>query len=354
MHRVAAPGRVTTGPAPAALVNDPNWLAHRYDPQHDAVHFIRVDREQRRAATFLTDEHLPATDAPVVVARRDAAAALAGAASPIHLVLHSAFCCSTLVARALDLPGVASALKEPVILNDLVGWRHRGGDPRMLADALGSAMRLMARPFAPGEAVVVKPSNVVNGLAPAMLALSPRIHALLLHAPLRLFLNSVARKGLEGRLWVRDLLLKQLKDGMIDLGFAQEDHLRHTDLQVAAVGWLAQQALFHRMIGRFGPMRVRSLDSETLLDRPAEAMTALGRLFGLAIDEAMAGEIAAGPAFMRHSKFSGAFDRAARMAEQAAADALHADEIRKVDVWAQAVAARAGVPLRLDAPLLPS
>lgn len=335
----------------AAIVRDPLWLAHRYDPQHDAVHFVRLSRADHRAATFLTDEYLAGTDSPLILARGDVVPAL-GAPAPIHFVFHSAYCCSTLVARALDIEGVSMGLKEPVILNDLVGWRRRGGEPKRIAEVLDLSLALLARPFDAGGSVVVKPSNVVNPLSMAMLAMRPEARALLLHAPLRIYLGSIARKGMWGRLWVRELLSNLLADGLIDYGFTPQDYLRQTDLQVAAIGWLAQQRLFERLTDRFGPDRVRALDSETLVARPAEALSGLSALFRLGLDEAAIDRIATGPAFTRHSKSGGAFGRDGRESEQRDAASVHADEVDKVAIWAEAVAAGAGQRLDSSAPLL--
>src|SRR4051812_12161071 len=108
--------------APPSLL-DATWLAHRYDPGHDAFHLRAVTRETHRAVTFLTDEYLPAAADPLVL-QRAAARAAASAPAPLHWIFHSAFCCSTLLARAVDLPGTAMGLKEPLVLNDLIGWRR--------------------------------------------------------------------------------------------------------------------------------------------------------------------------------------------------------------------------------------
>lgn len=67
----------------------PEWLAHRYDPQQDAIHFIKADRELRRTVPFLTDENLPSAKEPLVVQRQDSLAATAPP-SPIHFIFHSA------------------------------------------------------------------------------------------------------------------------------------------------------------------------------------------------------------------------------------------------------------------------
>ena len=341
-ERATFPSKATDA---GAVVADARWLADRYDPGHDAFHFRWVTRDEHRAAMFLTNEYLAAS-APVVVGRGDAIAA-APPPAPLRFIFHSAFCCSTLLARAVDAPGVAMGLKEPVVLNDLIGWKARGATPAELTAVLGDALALLARPFAPGEAVVVKPSNIVNGLASAMLALRPESRALLLVAPLRTFLGSITRKGMWGRVWVRDLLVKQIEDGTQWPGMTTPEFLCLTDLQAAAIGWLAQHAIFARIAARF-PDRVRTLDSETLMAGPGVALTALAALFALDLDGPA---IAAGPVFAAHAKFGGAFDGAARTAAREA-EGPFADEIDKVTIWAEAVAAGVGLGLTLPGALL--
>jgi hypothetical protein len=333
-----------TGLTSPPLLADAGWLAHRYDPGHDAVHFVSVPRVVHRSATFLTDDCLPAGLKPLVVRRQDAISQVPPAA-PLHFVFHSAYCCSTLIARAFDRPGWAMGLKEPVIFNDIVGWRRRGGQGPDMASVLDDVLTLVARPFSPEEAVVVKPSNIANVMAAAMLTLRPHAKALLLYAPLRTYLASIAKKGLDGRLWVRTLMLGLLDDKLIDLGFGPRDYLGQSDLQVAAVGWLAQQALFARLHAQFGPDRVRTLSSATLMRDPSAVMAQLAGHFHLPLAPEALREIVAGPAFTRHSKFDGAFAAAEREAEHRTAEQLHGDEIDKVLHWAKVVARTAGVEL---------
>ncbi|HEX8062092.1 MAG TPA: hypothetical protein VF535_02650 [Allosphingosinicella sp.] len=335
----------------AAVARDAAWLPHRYDESQDAIHFLHLPREAHRALTFVTDDYLPA-DAPRLVLRARDVAPLAGPPAPLHFIFHSAYCCSTVLARAVDVEGTSMGLKEPMILNDMTGWRRRGGDPRQLGATLETVLTLLARPFAPGEAIVVKPSNILNSLAPAMLALRPQSNALLLHAPLPDFLRSIARKGLWGRRWVRELFIGQLRDGIVDLGLGEQHYLDLTDLQVAAAGWLAQHDVFARLVERFGPERVRTLDSATLVARPRETMAGLSDLFRLGLDGQAIDRVLAGPAFTSHSKSNAGFGAADRLAEQRDAAETHADEIEKVAIWAEAVAAAAGVSLTLEAPLL--
>lgn len=340
-----------TRPPIDELLADAQWLAHRYNEREDSIHFRWTPREEQRTATFITDEHLP-KGAPQYAVSRDVVRQTSMPAAPLHFIFHSAFCCSTMLARVFDLQGRSMGLKEPVILNDLHGWRRRAASPAAIDNMLDLSLRLLGRPYATNESIVVKPSCLVNLFAPAIMAMRPDTRAILLRAPLQVFVGSVARKGMWGRLWVRDWLSKLVPEGLIQLGFEPGDYLRLTDLQAAAVCWLSQQMLFDRLAAGVEPGRVAGLESETMLARPEEAVGAAFRLFQLPHDDATVGAIVAGPAFQRHSKSGHDFDASERAAEQDQGEAPHRDEIDKVTYWAETVAANVGLSLGLPRPLL--
>ena len=332
----------------AAMVADGTWLAHRYDAERDQYHMRYLDRAAHDDATFITDDYLTPT-ADVVTLDRVKAMAAVRRDNPLHFIIHSAFCASTMLARGFNLPGVSMGLKEPVLLNDIVGYRRRGAAPATVAERLDHGLHMLARPLGNDHAVVVKPSNVFNSLVPLALTMRPQSKAILLYAPLRVFLVSVARKGLWCRLWCRELLEGLITDGIVDMGFEPRDYFKQSDLQVAAVGWLAQQKLFHQIFAQFGPDRITSLDSEMLTSQPGQTLAAANRHFGL---DASTKAILEHPAFTTHSKFGGQFDTAARIAEHHAAAEAYGDEIEKVLVWANALAETAKISFDLPSPLL--
>lgn len=299
--------------------------------------------------SFLTDREIG--DAPLAIYGRTECLAEARKRDlpPPRLIFHSAYCCSTLLARAFDIPRKSFGLKEPQILNDVIGLQLRRGDPRQVAAALDIALLLLSRPLEAGEVNVVKPSNLINPTLPVILAMRPDTRGLLLHAPLEAFVASIARKEIEGRAWMRELMWKLIRLGQIDrFGFTEEELYRHSDLQVAALGWLAQQALFAEMARHHA--RLRSLDSETLVARPSECLAALKALFELDFDP---DEVAAGPAFGTHSKHRGdSYSASQRAAERERGHELHKREIGMVLQWAEAVAKHAGVVMTLPAPLV--
>lgn len=324
---------------------DPRWLAHRFDEATNQIRFIDYDRQERAAVPFLTDQYLP--QRPFRALGRDEARAAAPASAPVHFIFHSGFCCSTLLAACFDQPGLASSFSEPMILNDAVGWRKRGAPPAEVGRLLDDALRLLARPFAGDQSSVIKPSTVVNGLAPAVLRLRPESRAIFIYAPLEDFLISIAKKGIDGRMWVRELLLAMRLEGLTDpLGMADEDFFKQTDLQVAASSWLGQQALFAGL-GQSTGDRLHAISSAQFLGSPEKTLRDVARHFGLAIgqthiDHALSVTMAV------NSKNRSPYSKADRKSDYAAAGSAHRDEIGKVCGWARAVAQAMGLPLADD------
>lgn len=346
-------GCMTTTVSNFAL-SDAEWLAHRHVEGQDSFRMIHVPRALHSGVPFLTDEYLGGRATQDIPAQ--AAMALPAGSQPdgpaLHFLFHSAFCGSTLLTRALDHAGLSMGLSEPVLINDVVGFRRRGAPPAAVARLADLSLRLLARPFGRGEAVIVKPSNVINPLAHLLLALRPGARVVFLYAPLPIFLTSVVRKGLECRLWARELLAGYIRDGVVDLGFSAEEYFRLTDLQVAAVGWLVQHRLFTALAKTAGPQRIASLDSERLTDDPAASIAAVLRHYGMRADAAIVAAILGGPAFGKHSKSGAVYSADTRRADYAAAHRAHADEIDKVCGWAEQVAAGVGLAMTGHHPLL--
>jgi len=323
----------------------PQWLAHRFDESTNQIRFVDYDRAIRSSVPFLTDDYLPAR--PFRAESRERARSLAPASGPVHFVFHSGFCCSTLFTSCFDQQGLATTLSEPMVLNDVIGWRRRGASPQAVGALLDDALSLLARPFEGDQAAIIKPSTVVNGLSAAMLGIRPEARAIVMYAPIEHFVTSIAKKGIDGRLWVRELFLAMRREDLTqDLGFTDEQFFGQTDLQIAGIAWLGQQRLFGQLIARF-PDRVRVLESESFLARPRQALAAAASFFGLRMSQ---GEIdaAVGGSLTRNSKDGKAYSRGARKAEYRSARSTYGDEIGKVATWAHAVAEAARIPLSLS------
>lgn len=335
----------------ADYVRDAHWLPHAYDPRADALTFIHLTRDAHRNASFLHADHFRgAPVSPPVPVPSIPQAEVRAAAGQAHFIFHTAFCCSTLLTRALDVPGVAMGLSEPnVIMQFAKLWSDVRRPPGAVA-ALQTTVDLLSRPFEPGEAQVIKPSNAANHLIPSLLHVCSGARAVIITSSLELFLTAVVRRGAEGRLSVRQFLRGFVDTLPFETHISEEEALLLTDLQAAALAWLMQVGYLNSIVARFGD-RVRVLDCSTFLARPAETLSAVSAFFGLAKADWQA--VAAGPVFNQHAKNIGRpFNAAAHAQQQEEARALYRKELANAWAWAQSVAQGQNLPFGLNEDLL--
>jgi hypothetical protein len=264
----------------------------------------------------------------------------------MHFIFHTSFSGSTLLARALDIEGISTALREPDVLINLAN-RFIRSDDSTNGQRLELVLRLLARPFAPGESVIVKPTNFSNRLVDPILTLRPESRAILLYSDIESFLRSLLKRGMFGRIFGRNMFAQLGSWCPLNLGYSASDLLLQTDAQIAAVAWLMQIRHFDLIARKFGSGRVMVLDSASMLASPEAAIKNVQDLFGLRLTADQIHQIASGPVFSRHSKISDRdYDSVVREQEHRTAGNVHADEIGMVVQWIQAVAGQVGTPLR--------
>jgi hypothetical protein len=325
---------------------DPQWLPHTFDLSGENLTSVFVPREAHRELMFLSDEHF-AGSFQTVVHPASAIAAHVGQASqaPSHFIFHTAFCGSTLMLKALDIPGRTLGLKEPDVLINLAN-RFIRSDDRANRDRLALVLRLLSRPFEVSESIVVKPTNFANRLAIPVLEASPESRAVLLYSDVRPLLRSILKRGMWGRIWGRRLFRSAATWTSLEFGFSEDDIFILTDLQALGLGWLMQMQHFKEVARRFGD-RVLMIDSADFLADPARTLKRTSALFQLDLDESLISGIVNGPTFARHSKFSDRdYGNQERAADQNAAEAAHSEELEMVVKWVEAVAAHLNVDLK--------
>jgi hypothetical protein len=333
-------------PSPNDVTSDPEWIPHTFDAAGTNLTFVHVPKAAREALMFLSDEHFAGNHEKASFPAEAIAAALDGVPeAPLHFIFHTSFCCSTLLARALDVPGKSAVLREPDVLINLANRIIRSDDPAN-RKRLELVTRLLARPFVAGEEVIVKPSNFGNRLADLVLSTRPESRAILLYSDVETLLRSLLKRGMFGRIFARRLFTQLLGWSPLNLGYRPEELLQLTDVQAVALGWLMQISHFDAIARAFGD-RVMLLDSAALLAGPSQAIGRAQALFGLGLGEDEVESIARGPVFGKHSKFSDRdYSAEERRKEHESATEAHSEEIEMVVKWIEAVASNLGAPLR--------
>ncbi len=327
------------------VARNPEWLPHTYGTDGQALTFVHVPRAARLELRFLFDEHFgdkfrkASSPAAAVAAEMDPANR-----APLHFIFHTSLCGSSLLARALEIPGVATSLREPAILGTLAHRVIRSDEPTN-ADQLELVLRLLERPFCPGEVVVTKPSNFANPLLDQILRTRNPSRAVLLYSDLETYLISLLKLGIWGRILGRKLFTHLMKWSTLKLDLSADEILELSDVQVAAMAWLMQIHHFDAMAKAFGP-RVMLLNSSQLFADPVAKLHEVTTFFELGMTEKDAEDIVAGPIFAKHSKdINRDYSVEERQRDLATVGKANSEEISMVVKWIESFASHHGAPL---------
>ena len=331
-------------PDAAEILADPCWIPHHYDAQGQRVQFVHLTRNAIRGLTFLADyQPQEPYDGCWLAANELQIGNIA--AGQIHFIFHSAFVRSTLLVRALDIPGKCFGLSEPGILNELAAAGPTA------KPVIAPVVQLLSRPFGAGEIMVIKPSNAANGLIPAMLSARKDAKALLLTGPIENFLHSVHKKGMMGRRWARRLYSHIMQFAPVDMGMSQAEQFETTDLQYAGLAWFLQQRQFAMLLSSSEAQRLRSLNSDHFNLNRAETLTALADLFGIDAGAEQVSAVVDGPLFKTHAKLGGDFEAQIESEEKAAASVVVEQEVAMVAQWVDQILQSTGINWPLPRPL---
>ncbi|WP_271079419.1 hypothetical protein [Aurantiacibacter sp. MUD61] len=316
---------------------DPHWLPHRLDLAGQRMLFLRIERDALTESGFLADLQSE-RDEDAQWLPLNSVRSMQVETGPLHFIFHTAFCRSTLLARAMNIPGVSVGMAEPGILAQLAG----AGDAAK--DLVKPVCDLLSRPWvAEGgerEAVFVKPTNHANMLIPALLEARPDAKAVLMTNPLSTFLHSVDKRALMGRRWGRQLYLEVMGYAGMDLGMDAREQFSMTDLQAAGLAWFLSQRMYAMLQASSQGERLRVLDGDRFaLDR-ADTVEAVLELAGLSYDPREIETVVDGPVFRKHAKLGGEFDEKAPPASP-----VLKQEIGQVQQWLGMIAEQAGVPI---------
>lgn len=296
------------------------------DAQTRSVRLRDVTRESLAAAAFLDDRWDRAGCAAQSVPLAELVPDGPGA-RPVF-IWHTAFCCSTLLARCLDKPGRNLSLREPAALMEVANIKRRDGVA--VSDLwLRGLLPSLAASAGTDACVTIKPTNTVNNLIADTARLFPQARHLFLTSSLRAFLTSLAKKGEAGRSFARRLFTIFAMDGHPVTRSDPRQLMQMSDLQIAAIVW---------------HMQIATLQA---------ALTAVDGFFGLELGAAHIAATADGPLFRQDAKHAGQAHGAERRRQEAAAIAASlGPELDAIIEWSHGLFPQSPRDGRLPNPLI--
>ena len=183
----------------AEILTDASQLLHGVDPIARQLVFRPTSEQNLRDAGFIDGRTEIWTGAPVTLPFSASSEWASAGLSRQRYIFHMSFCGSTLLARLLDRPGKALALREPNCLADLANWRtalaSASNDSGDFNPVLRLAGAMLARTWTAGEQVVVKPSSWANNLIGELIASSEDTRSVFVTIARDRFLEAVLRGG---------------------------------------------------------------------------------------------------------------------------------------------------------------
>ena len=277
------------------LIQNPNYLAYKFNFSTEHIEFMPVTRSEIRAANSLSRQDIDPNRGLIPAPLSDFAPLLMSAhhslfANPPRFIFHTAFCSSTFLSRCLDIDGVSVSLREPQILLDAANarrlqWRSRttGLSHQDLA-RLG--LILLRKHAGPSEKLVIKPVNSVNNIIRELVELIVPTRSLMLYTDARNFLLSTLKKGEESKYAVRAMF------DLIRCDFPQLANLRltdavhMTDLRAIMTLWRLQIEQAGQALQAYAPSgQMASVYGERLIENLPETLRAANRFLGLDIPQ---------------------------------------------------------------------
>jgi hypothetical protein len=261
--------------------------------------FVKTNSVELSTASFLDQRFMPSNSETCVIKISEMLPLL-----PVELpstpkyIFHTAFCCSTLLARCLDFPEQTVSLKEPQVLMTLANYKrtqHAGLRDSAKAESLYRLISwLLFRPLVSAknhaQKIIIKPTNTVNNIINKLLSVHPESRAILLHSDLESFLISLLKKGEEGRAFGRNLFNIFQMDSAEAQQMSHLQLMRMTDLQIGALAWHLQLEHFLAALNSESGARVKSLHCDRLL---ADSEMILEQAIRHLVPEELGGDIAA-------------------------------------------------------------
>lgn len=271
----------------ASRIGEPALYFQKFDLQRGVAVFRGMTRAAFQQSSFLDDRLVGAApDRYELPLDQIPASGDHAAFAPVRAIFHTAYCCSTLLSRALDIPGRTLVYREPVHLHQLAVMRRRPGEfPAALADRwpalLDFSRAMLAKAWRAGEVAVFKATDSCNNIIADVLAPDGGGTAILLYSQAREFVASNLKS--EGRrAFLRNFIARASRENALDMNspLHSVDAQALSSGEAAAYVWLTQMRSYEQAV-RLRPAQCLCLDASNLLAHTRQALAECGDFLGI-------------------------------------------------------------------------
>jgi hypothetical protein len=316
-----------------ALLKCPDFLPTHIDLGQRLITFSRLSQESVRKAVFLNENTAMRCSTQRLTFRLDDVCFMLNATRPPkapHYILHTAYCCSTLLTRYLELLPSAVVLREPQILSWLAV-----ADVRGLHDwewGLAAVTALLARTYDERGVSVIKTNVPCNHIADELLSANHESKIIFVLTELRRFLLSALKYSLRRRR-IRYWNINAAKSAPHPI-LSDISPNELSDAENAAYFWLTNLNLCSRLAQ--GPERHRLLviDGDDIAAHPDRVLPRVIAQCGYPLTERDLDLILHSPVSQRHSKnLSAQYNSSTRIREGERSYAELKSEVDAGESW---------------------
>lgn len=316
----------------------PEQYFHRFDFESNHASFIQMNRQSFKTSPFL-DNRIDRISDLVTKIDQEEYLTLEDSAlrkKKCKFIFHTAYCCSTLLSRALDIDNKTLAYREPISLHQLAVMKRR---PEMFsADQFDSwdkylrfTLQMLSKTWGKKEIAIIKATDSCNNIIVDIAAVIPD-SSLLLYSKLEDFIASNLKSDGRRR-FLKNFVMRSSKDAYSFPVVSSINANILNDAKSAVYVWMVQMLSYEATVKR---SHCKTLDAANLLDRPQHYLSSLSQYFELDLNHADIEGIIQGPAWNRHAKISekASFSSEDRLKEKTNVISQNKSDIRAAIQWA--------------------
>jgi len=288
------------------LTASPSTFPHALDDRQDMLLLVELSEAELARASFLDQRVLTPTTRGQWVKRDEVQQRIGSLTKDdAHYIFHIGHVGSTLISRMVGEIGGTLALREPLVLRDLVDmFANRaapgaGGDLRPPADMVGLLRILLSRTFRADQRAIIKATSFVSEIAERLV--SAEAKAILISVSPESYMTTI----LAGEASRRELdiltpaRLARLSARLPDMPYRSD---RLDEGARVALAWLTESLSLRRAADLLPPRAVLWIDFDRFLADPFASLLSIASHFGLALSPDQAATIIRGPVMNQYSK----------------------------------------------------
>ena len=330
----------------------PELYLQSFDIAGNTMTFMPMTSETYRSTSFLDERIHRAQPVDLKVDMNgfmDTFRAVRPTPKPLGFIFHTAFCCSSLLARCIQELEGTLVLREPVPLRTLSkGWfdSTNASACRKMGDVLRA---LLSRRFG-DEAVVIKATSHCNNIMAELLEMYEKTRAIFIFSSLEESIASFL-KNPDRREEARSFL--GIMKNLIPPEHSLEDCQRLIDAKLVALLWVLQVGLYCELASTRFSGRMIALNCNQLLADPVAALLLAAKHLEIETSRATVENVVSSSTFGLHAKERDIdFSREDRRADlQRCADS-YGKEIRFASAWVRSLPLWDRIPATLPAELI--